>query len=199
MFFLEPDSSFWFASRSQQLVFYPVYFQGIFSKEHIMNVQHTTAAGGIARAIRQLTVGYVRKRHENRKTRETRRYTRHAALSLNGDWLEQAGFPVGTQVRVSVSPGKLVIENLELAPPVTGSRPVSRAPSGSPEHRWVNRLWLPAGQSRRGPASLPAAGTLGQRPLSPAGSSDNKNRQYPAECRGRSLRRRLLSADRPDS
>ena len=45
-------------------------FRGIFSKEHIMNAQHTTAAGGIARAIRQLTVGYVRKRHENRKTRE---------------------------------------------------------------------------------------------------------------------------------
>lgn len=45
---------------------------------------------------------------------------RHAALSLNGDWLEQAGFPVGTQVRVSVSPGKLVIENLELAAPGTG-------------------------------------------------------------------------------
>ncbi|EPL9762216.1 SymE family type I addiction module toxin, partial [Klebsiella pneumoniae] len=35
-------------------------------------------------------------------------------------WLEQAGFPVGTQVRVSVSPGKLVIENLELAAPGTG-------------------------------------------------------------------------------
>ena len=92
-----------------------------------MNAQQPPAARGIVRAIRQLTVGYVRKRHETRKTRETRRYPRHAALSLNGDWLEQAGFPVGTQVRVSVSPGKLVIENLELAPPVTG---------------------LPAGQSR---------------------------------------------------
>ena len=78
-----------------------------------MSAQHPTAARGIARAIRQLTVGYVRKRHEDRKTR-------HAALSLNGDWLEQAGFPVGTQVRVSVSPGKLVIENLELAAPGTG-------------------------------------------------------------------------------
>ncbi|WP_087588172.1 SymE family type I addiction module toxin [Klebsiella pneumoniae] len=68
-----------------------------------MSAQHPTAARGIARAIRQLTVGYV-----------------SAALSLNGDWLEQAGFPVGTQVRVSVSPGKLVIENLELAAPGTG-------------------------------------------------------------------------------
>ena len=46
-----------------------------------MSAQHPTAARGIAGAIRQLTVGYVRKRHEDRKTRETRRYTRHAALS----------------------------------------------------------------------------------------------------------------------
>lgn len=120
MFFLEPDSSFWFASRSQQLVFYPVYFQGYLQQGANHERTASPAARGIVRAIRQLTVGYVRKRHENRKTRETRRYTRHAALSLNGDWLEQAGFPVGTQVRVSVSPGKLVIENLELAPPVTG-------------------------------------------------------------------------------
>ena len=68
-----------------------------------MSAQHPTAARGIARAIRQLTVGYVRKRHEDRKTRETRRYTRHAALNLNGDWLEQAGFPVGTPARPSCS------------------------------------------------------------------------------------------------
>lgn len=85
-----------------------------------MSAQHTTAARGIARAIRQLTMGYVRKRHEDRKTRETRRYTRHAALNLNGDWLEQAGFPVGTQVRVSVVAVSLKKENLELAPPGTG-------------------------------------------------------------------------------
>ncbi len=99
-----------------------------------MSAQHPTAARGIARAIRQLTVGYVRKRHEDRKTRETRRYTRHAALSLNGDWLEQAGFPVGTQVRVSVSPGKLVIENLELAAPGTG------LPSGQSCAAWRARF-----------------------------------------------------------
>ena len=92
-----------------------------------MNAQQPPAARGIVRAIRQLTVGYVRKRHENRRTRETRRYTRHAALSPERRLAGAGGFPVGTQVRVSVSPGKLVIENLELAPPVTG---------------------LPAGQSR---------------------------------------------------
>ncbi|MBO2029150.1 type I toxin-antitoxin system SymE family toxin [Klebsiella pneumoniae] len=75
-------------------------------------------------AIRQLTVGYVRKRHEDRKTRRrgATPATRHC---LNGDWLEQ-GFPVGTQVRVSVSPGKLVIENLGLAARERGFRPVVR-------------------------------------------------------------------------
>ncbi len=108
-----------------------------------MSAQHPTAARGIARAIRQLTVGYVRKRHEDRKTRETRRYTRRAALSLNGDWLEQ-GFPVGTQVRVSVSPGKLVIENLELAAPGTGLLPASRAPAESPVRRRASRPRPPA-------------------------------------------------------
>ena len=61
-----------------------------------MSAQHPTAARGIARAIRQLTVGYVRKRHEDRKTRETRRYTRHAALNLNGDW-DFKLFPAGEE------------------------------------------------------------------------------------------------------
>ncbi|MFM3287519.1 SymE family type I addiction module toxin [Klebsiella quasivariicola] len=98
-----------------------------------MTAQHTTATRGIARASRQLTVGYIRKRHEDRKTRETRRYTRHAALSLNGNWLEQAGFPVGTQVRVSVSPGKLVIEKLELVPPGTGLPSGQASAAGEPD------------------------------------------------------------------
>ncbi|MGK5490546.1 type I toxin-antitoxin system SymE family toxin, partial [Klebsiella pneumoniae] len=43
--------------------FIQYFYRGIFSKEHIMSAQHPTAARGIARAIRQLTVGYVRKRH----------------------------------------------------------------------------------------------------------------------------------------
>ena len=75
-----------------------------------MSAQHPTAARGIARAIRQLTVGYVRKRHEDPKTGYTRRISRHASLTLNGDWLEQAGFPTGTAVNVSVMQGKLIIE-----------------------------------------------------------------------------------------
>ena len=51
---------------------------------------------------RHLKVGYFRKRHEDRKTKIPRRYSVHAALSLKGDWLEQAGFTTHSQVRVGV-------------------------------------------------------------------------------------------------
>ncbi|HCN96179.1 MAG TPA: type I toxin-antitoxin system SymE family toxin, partial [Leclercia sp.] len=46
----------------------------------------------ISRPSRHLTVGYFRKRHEDRKTKIPTRYSVHAALSLKGDWLEEAGF-----------------------------------------------------------------------------------------------------------
>lgn len=64
----------------------------------------------IIKPVRRLKVGYVRKRHEDRKTGNTRRYSRHASLTINGDWLEQAGFPTGTIVNVAVMQGKLIIE-----------------------------------------------------------------------------------------
>ena len=64
----------------------------------------------ISRPCRQLTVGYVRKRHEDRKTKIPTRYSVHAALSLKGDWLEEAGFKTHSPVRVQVEQGKLVIE-----------------------------------------------------------------------------------------
>lgn len=64
----------------------------------------------ITRSSRQLTVGYFRKRHEDRKTKIPTRYSVHAALSLKGDWLEEAGFKTHSRVRVLVEQGKLVIE-----------------------------------------------------------------------------------------
>lgn len=67
-------------------------------------------AVAITKPVRRLKVGYVRKRHEDPKTGFTRRISRHASLTLNGDWLEQAGFPTGTAVKVSVMQGKLIIE-----------------------------------------------------------------------------------------
>ncbi|AXF63523.1 MULTISPECIES: SymE family type I addiction module toxin [unclassified Leclercia] len=64
----------------------------------------------ISRPSRQLTVGYFRKRHEDRKTKIPTRYSVHAALSLKGDRLEEAGFKTHSRVRVLVEQGKLVIE-----------------------------------------------------------------------------------------
>ena len=59
----------------------------------------------ITKSVRRLKVSYVRKRHEDPKTGYTRRISRHASLTL-----EQAGFPTGTAVNVSVMQGKLIIE-----------------------------------------------------------------------------------------
>lgn len=64
----------------------------------------------ITKPYRHLKVGYFRKRHEDRKTKVPRRYSVHAALSLKGDWLEEAGFCTNSQVRVGVEHGKIVIE-----------------------------------------------------------------------------------------
>jgi len=64
----------------------------------------------ISRPSRQLSVVYFRKRHEDRKTKIPTRYSVHAALSLKGDWLEEAGFKTHSRVRVLVEQGKLVIE-----------------------------------------------------------------------------------------
>lgn len=64
----------------------------------------------INKPYRHLTVGYFRKRHEDRNTKIPKRYSVHAALSLKGDWLEQAGFTTHSRVRVGVEHGKIVIE-----------------------------------------------------------------------------------------
>lgn len=39
----------------------------------------------ISKPYRHLTVGYFRKRHEDRNTKIPKRYSVHAALSLKGD------------------------------------------------------------------------------------------------------------------
>ncbi|HEM7417123.1 MULTISPECIES: SymE family type I addiction module toxin [Citrobacter] len=75
-----------------------------------MSDKNGTTAVAITKPVRRLKVGYVRKLHEDPKTGYTRRISRHASLTLNGDWLEQAGFPTGTAVSVSVMQGKLIIE-----------------------------------------------------------------------------------------
>jgi len=75
-----------------------------------MTIEAGNTDTAIVKPFRRLKVSYVRKRHEDPKTGNTRRYSRHASLTINGDWLEKAGFPTGTVVNVAVMQGKLVIE-----------------------------------------------------------------------------------------
>ena len=41
-------------------------------------------------------------------------------LHLQGRWLDRAGFTIGTNVRVSVSPGRLILEMADAEIPVEG-------------------------------------------------------------------------------
>nr|WP_318383772.1 SymE family type I addiction module toxin [uncultured Enterobacter sp.] len=74
-----------------------------------MSENTALSAVNISKALRHLKVSYVRKRHENRKTKLTRHYTVHPSLSLQGIWLEEAGFTTGAAVSVSVEFGQLII------------------------------------------------------------------------------------------
>lgn len=64
----------------------------------------------IAQPARQIKVSYVRKRHQDPKTGRTRHYSRHPSLVLSGNWLEEAGFPTGVHVSVSVQYGQLILQ-----------------------------------------------------------------------------------------
>lgn len=69
---------------------------------------------GVSKTSRQVTVSYVRKRHQDPETFRTRRMSRHPSLVLSGDWLEEAGFPTGTPVAVSVAWGRLILSPVEV-------------------------------------------------------------------------------------
>ncbi|MGL4723416.1 MAG: SymE family type I addiction module toxin [Scandinavium sp.] len=73
-------------------------------------IQNQTLPREISRMARQLTVSYVRKRHQDPKTRRTRHYSRHPSLVLTGNWLEEAGFPTGAVVSVSIQQGLLILQ-----------------------------------------------------------------------------------------
>jgi len=57
-----------------------------------------------------MKIGYVSIRHFNPRTCMTTYYSRSPCLSLNGNWLAEAGFTIDTPVMVSVEQGRLVIE-----------------------------------------------------------------------------------------
>ncbi|MGK9174062.1 type I toxin-antitoxin system SymE family toxin [Yokenella regensburgei] len=75
-----------------------------------MDKKRVSSAQPVVKALRHLKVGYVRKRHEDPKTFLATHFSRHASLNLTGDWLQQAGFPTGATVKVSVTHGQLIIE-----------------------------------------------------------------------------------------
>ncbi|AUU32670.1 type I toxin-antitoxin system SymE family toxin [Shigella flexneri] len=59
----------------------------------------------ISKTQRRYKVGYVRARHQDRKTGIARYYSLH----LKGDWLKEAGFDTGRGVTVKISEGGLTI------------------------------------------------------------------------------------------
>lgn len=60
-----------------------------------MSGKNGNAEAVINKPLRHFKVSYVRVRHEDRKTGFTRRISRHASLTMNGDWLETGGVPNG--------------------------------------------------------------------------------------------------------
>nr|WP_318380177.1 SymE family type I addiction module toxin [uncultured Enterobacter sp.] len=74
-----------------------------------MTGKSLTSEVKVSKAMRRITVGYVRRGHEERKTKIPRRYSVHPSLSLQGNWLAEAGFPTGVAVSVTVEFGQLII------------------------------------------------------------------------------------------
>lgn len=73
----------------------------------------------ISKGLRQLKVGYVSIRHEERNDASTAWYSRCAGLRLKGEWLEEAGFKTDTPVDVRVLPGCLILTAQEPQPEAT--------------------------------------------------------------------------------
>ncbi|EFY5744634.1 type I toxin-antitoxin system SymE family toxin [Shigella flexneri] len=63
----------------------------------------------ISKTQRRYKVGYVRARHQDRKTGIARYYSQHPSLHLKGDCLKEAGFDTGRGVTVKISEGGLTI------------------------------------------------------------------------------------------
>lgn len=65
-------------------------------------------------AVRRYTMGYARRRHEDRHTGLTRYYSEFPSLNLKGDWLAALGFCTGQPVTVTTAQGRLVIEAVDI-------------------------------------------------------------------------------------
>ncbi|MBK4717078.1 MULTISPECIES: SymE family type I addiction module toxin [Tenebrionibacter/Tenebrionicola group] len=73
-----------------------------------MAAQNITPEGRISKVLRLLKVGYTSIRHADRNDITTY-YSRCPSINLKGNWLEEAGFETGKQIKVTVEPGRLVI------------------------------------------------------------------------------------------
>ncbi|NUU67514.1 type I addiction module toxin, SymE family [Enterobacteriaceae bacterium BIT-l23] len=70
---------------------------------------HHKPRPAISKTQRNLTVGYISTRHENRATGMTTYYSRSPSLHLKGHWLVEAGFQTGRSVKVIVKPDIIII------------------------------------------------------------------------------------------
>lgn len=68
--------------------------------------------GRISKVLRLLKVGYTSIRHADRNDMTTY-YSRCPSINLKGNWLAEAGFETGQQVRVMVERGQLIIRRAE--------------------------------------------------------------------------------------
>ncbi|NUF49464.1 type I toxin-antitoxin system SymE family toxin [Gilliamella sp. ESL0250] len=62
------------------------------------------------RSQRHYTVGYVSVRHEPKVAQAPTHYSKHPALYLKSNWLEQAGFTTGQPVTITAKKGKLIVQ-----------------------------------------------------------------------------------------
>lgn len=77
-----------------------------------MAARNIKPEGCISKALRQLKVGYTSIRHADRNDTTTY-YSRCPSINLKGNWLEEAGFTTGQQVKVTVEPRRLIIHTFE--------------------------------------------------------------------------------------
>lgn len=59
---------------------------------------------------RHYTVGYISVCHEPKAKEARTHYSKHPALHLKGNWLEEAGFTTGQSVTITTKKGKLIVE-----------------------------------------------------------------------------------------
>ena len=63
-----------------------------------------------AASQRHYTVGYISVRHQPKADTTKTHYSKHPALHLKGNWLQEAGFTTGQSVTITAEKGRLIVE-----------------------------------------------------------------------------------------